>query len=75
MNPAPRSASSRIGPPLDPNVPDQRPARYRSIAGTITDEGLIFALGGARYTFKDTADGLMWGHACARSRQTLSDRQ
>jgi hypothetical protein len=50
------------GPPPD-NVPDQRPARYRSVAGTITEAGLIFMLGGATFTFKDTADGLMWGHA------------
>jgi adenylate cyclase len=50
-----------IGPSLDPSSPDRRPARYRSIAGTITDEGLTFALGGARFTFRDTADGLMWG--------------
>jgi hypothetical protein len=50
-----------IGPTLDPSSPDRRPARYRSIAGAITDAGLAFALGGAKYTFKDTADGLMWG--------------
>jgi adenylate cyclase len=49
------------GPPADPTFPDQRPARYRSVAGTITDAGMVFTLGGATYTFKDTADGLMWG--------------
>jgi adenylate cyclase len=51
-----------LGPPADATVPDQRPARYRSVAGTITDAGIVFTLGGATYTFKDTADGLMWGH-------------
>jgi class 3 adenylate cyclase len=50
------------GPPADATVPDQRPARYRSVAGTITDAGIVFTLAGATYTFKDTADGLMWGH-------------
>jgi len=50
------------GPPPDASVPDQRPARYRSVAGTITEAGLMFMLGGATFTFKDTADGLMWGH-------------
>jgi adenylate cyclase len=50
------------GAPPNGNVPDQRPARYRSVAGTITEAGLVFLLGGATFTFKDTADGLMWGH-------------
>jgi class 3 adenylate cyclase len=50
-----------IGPPPDGNAPDRRPARYRSIAGSITDAGLVFTLAGAKYTFRDTADGLMWG--------------
>jgi len=50
-----------LGPPPDlPNV-DRRPARYRSIAGSITDAGLVFTLAGSKYTFKDTTDGLMWG--------------
>jgi len=51
-----------LGPPSELiNNPDRRPARYRSVAGSITDAGLIFTLGGARYTFRDTSDGLMWG--------------
>jgi class 3 adenylate cyclase len=52
-----------FGPPSDPiiNNPDRRPARYRSVAGSITDAGLVFTLAGARYTFRDTSDGLMWG--------------
>lgn len=50
------------GAPASPSVPDQRPARYRSVAGTITEAGLMFMLGGATFTFKDTSDGLMWGH-------------
>jgi adenylate cyclase len=50
-----------IGPALDPNNADRRPARYRSFAGSITDTGLTFSLGVAKYTFRDTADGLMWG--------------
>jgi class 3 adenylate cyclase len=49
-----------IGPPPESN-PDRRPARYRSIAGSITDAGLVFTLAGAKYTFRDTSDGLMWG--------------
>jgi class 3 adenylate cyclase len=49
------------GPPPDAGNPDQRPARYRSIAGSITDQGLAFTLAGAAYTFRDTSDGLMWG--------------
>jgi class 3 adenylate cyclase len=49
------------GPPPDADNPDQRRARYRSIAGSITDAGLIFTLAGAKYTFRDTSDGLMWG--------------
>ena len=51
------------GPPPDATVPDQRPARYRSVAGTISDAGMVFTLAGVTYTFKDTADGLMWGRA------------
>ncbi len=49
-----------IGPAPE-NNPDRRPARYRSIAGSITDGGLVFMLAGATYTFRDTSDGLMWG--------------
>jgi class 3 adenylate cyclase len=49
------------GPPPDAINPDQRPARYRSIAGSITDAGLAFTLAGAKYTFRGTSDGLMWG--------------
>jgi class 3 adenylate cyclase len=49
-----------MGPPPENNA-DRRPARYRSIAGSITDAGLVFMLGGATYTFRDTSDGLMWG--------------
>jgi class 3 adenylate cyclase len=49
-----------IGPPPESNA-DRRPARYRSIAGSITDAGLVFTLAGAKYTFRDTSDGLMWG--------------
>jgi class 3 adenylate cyclase len=51
-----------FGPPIDSKVPDQRQARYRSIAGTISDEGLVFTLANINYTFKSTSDGLMWGH-------------
>jgi len=54
-----------FGPPLDGKVPDQRPARYRSIAGSINDDGLAFDLGNFKYTFKSTSDGLMWGHISA----------
>jgi class 3 adenylate cyclase len=50
-----------LGPPPDPANPDHRPARYRSIAGSITDAGLVFTLAGSKYTFKSTTDGLMWG--------------
>ena len=49
-----------IGPPPENNA-DRRPARYRSIAGSISDAGLVFTLAGAKYTFRDTSDGLMWG--------------
>jgi class 3 adenylate cyclase len=49
-----------IGPAPE-NNPDRRPARYRSIAGSITDAGLVFMLASATYTFRDTSDGLMWG--------------
>jgi class 3 adenylate cyclase len=47
--------------PAPENNPDRRLARYRSIAGSITDAGLVFKLAGSTYTFKDTSDGLMWG--------------
>jgi class 3 adenylate cyclase len=50
-----------VGPPPDLASVDRRPARYRSIAGSITDAGLVFTLAGSKYTFKNTADGLMWG--------------
>ena len=50
-----------VGPPPDVVNPDRRPARYRSIAGSITDAGFMFMLAGSKYTFKNTADGLMWG--------------
>jgi adenylate cyclase len=49
------------GPPPDVSNPDRRAARYRPIAGSITDAGLVFTLAGAKYTFRDTSDGLMWG--------------
>jgi adenylate cyclase len=49
-----------IGPAPENNA-DRPPARYRSIAGSITDAGLVFMLAGATYTFRDTSDGLMWG--------------
>jgi class 3 adenylate cyclase len=49
-----------VGPPPESSL-DRRPARYRSIAGSITDAGLVFNLAGAKYTFRDTSDGLMWG--------------
>jgi class 3 adenylate cyclase len=49
------------GPPPDVTNPDRRAARYRPIAGSITDAGLVFTLAGAKYTFRDTSDGLMWG--------------
>jgi class 3 adenylate cyclase len=51
-----------FGPPAGPNLPDQRPARYRSIAGSITEEGAVFDVAGTRFTFKSISDGLMWGH-------------
>jgi len=50
-----------VGPSPDATSPDRRPARYRSIAGSITDAGFVFTLAGAKYTFRDTSDGLMWG--------------
>ena len=50
-----------IGPPADIPNADRRPARYRSVAGSISDAGLVFDLAGQKYTFKSTADGLMWG--------------
>jgi hypothetical protein len=56
------------GPAPDANTPDQRPARYRSIAGAISDAGLDFTLANAKFTFKSTSDGLMWG------RQTTGER-
>lgn len=56
------------GPPPDTGNQDQRPARYRSVAGSITDAGLDFTLANAKFTFKDTSDGLMWG------RQTAGER-
>jgi hypothetical protein len=54
-----------FGPPADAKAPDQRPARYRSIAASISDEGLVFDLANIKYTFKSTSDGLMWGHMAA----------
>jgi Adenylate and Guanylate cyclase catalytic domain len=59
------------GPPPAANAPDQRPARYRSIAGSLTDAGLDFTLGNAKFTFKDTSDGLMWGQQTAGERGNL----
>ncbi len=50
-----------LGPQPDPAGPDRRPARYRSIAGTITDAGLAGHLRGRHDPFRDTSDGLMWG--------------
>jgi len=59
------------GPPPDGNVPDQRPARFRSIAGSLTDAGLDFTFANAKFTFKDTSDGLMWGRQTAGERGNL----
>jgi len=59
------------GPPPETNSPDQRPARYRSIAGSITDAGLDFTFANAKFTFKDTSDGLMWGRQVAGERGNL----
>jgi adenylate cyclase len=50
-----------VGPPPDNPNGDRRAARYRSVAGSITEAGLVFELAGSKYTFKNTADGLMWG--------------
>jgi class 3 adenylate cyclase len=50
-----------VGPPPDASSPDRRPSRYRAIAGSITDAGFVFTLAGAKYMFRDTSDGLMWG--------------
>jgi class 3 adenylate cyclase len=59
------------GPPPDTNSPDRRPARYRSVAGMITDAGLDFTLANAKFTFKDTSDGLMWGRQTAGERGNI----
>jgi class 3 adenylate cyclase len=59
------------GPPPDTNAPDQRPARFRSIAGLLTDAGLDFTLANAKFTFRDTSDGLMWGRQTAGERGNL----
>jgi hypothetical protein len=59
------------GPPPDTNSPDQRPARYRSVAGMITDAGLAFTLANAKFIFKDTSDGLMWGRQTAGERGNI----
>jgi hypothetical protein len=59
------------GPPPDANAPDQRPARFRSIAGLLTDAGLDFTLANAKFTFRDTSDGLMWGRQTAGERGNL----
>ncbi len=61
-----------IGPPPENNS-DRRPARYRSIAGSITDAGLVFMLAGATYTFRDTSDGLMWGRWQLPNERTNTD--
>ncbi len=50
------------GPPPDAKNPDQRPARFRAIAGTVSDAGLVLELGGATYTFRSTTNGMLWGH-------------
>ncbi len=50
------------GPPPDAKNPDQRPARFRAIAGAITDTGLVFELAGSTYTFRSTTNGMLWGH-------------
>ena len=49
-----------VGPP-EATAPDRRPARFRSVAGSITEAGLVFSLGGQRYIFRSTSDGLMVG--------------
>ena len=49
-----------VGAPSD-TAPDRRPARYRAIAGSITEAGFVFDLAGSKYTFRNTSDGLMWG--------------
>jgi adenylate cyclase len=59
------------GPPPDANAPDQRPARFRSIAGSLTNAGLDFTLANAKFTFRDTSDGLMWGRQTAGERGNL----
>jgi class 3 adenylate cyclase len=61
-----------IGPAPE-SSPDRRPARYRSIAGSITDAGLVFMLAGATYTFRDTSDGLMWGRWQVPNERTNTD--
>ncbi|MBV9331358.1 MAG: adenylate/guanylate cyclase domain-containing protein [Alphaproteobacteria bacterium] len=50
------------GPPPDAKNPDQRPARFRAVAGSITDAGLVFELGGSTFTFRSTTNGMLWGH-------------
>jgi class 3 adenylate cyclase len=49
------------GPPADQNAVNQPPARHAAFVGSITDKGLSFAWGPAKYTFNVMPDGTMWG--------------
>jgi hypothetical protein len=61
------------GPAANPNNFNQAPARHAAFVGSITDKGLIFSWGPAKYTFNVMPDGTMWGKREAGNEQARFD--
>ena len=61
------------GPPANPTGVNQAPARHAAFVGSITDKGLIFTWGPAKYTFNVMPDGTMRGKREAGNEQAWFD--
>jgi class 3 adenylate cyclase len=61
------------GPPANPLGANPPPARHAAFVGAITDKGLAFAWGPAKYTFHVMPDGTMWGKREAGNEQARFD--
>jgi hypothetical protein len=61
------------GPPANPVGSNPPPARHAAFVGSITDKGLAFTWGPAKYTFNVMPDGTMWGKREAGNEQARFD--
>jgi class 3 adenylate cyclase len=61
------------GPPANSFGANPPPARHAAFVGAITDKGLTFTWGPAKYTFNVMPDGTMWGKREAGNEQARFD--